>query len=426
MAPTDTMAPTDVLRCLRKHLRMILLISLCATGVTALVTYLMPEKYEPITLVLVRPQERITILTKEKEKELLNFPVGGGVKAETPANTYMQVIESRAMAERIVRMLKLDERTDPPATTPYEKVLAYLKRRFRDMSRGAIHIMRYGRLLGPMPAFDEAVVNYQKSISLATIKDTYLFEIKYSASDPKEAALVANTVGELFVQYMTELNSVDSLATLRFIEDRLRASETDLDETRRKYREYKEAHKTISFSEEITEEIKLVSELRKALDKVEVQLAGASVNATPGHPKILPMQAEKDRLLLEIERRQERLRILPETERQLATLKLNLDNAADIYALIKREHEEARLRTGRNLGEIKIVSRAVPPLYPDKPEKFKYVLPALVIAVLIAIGLAFLLEYWNTTLERVDDVERLLQVRVLATLPDVRPSARRW
>jgi len=379
----------------------------------------MSEKYVATALILVRPQENLKISPTRDNKELLNYPVSGGAKVEVPSNTYIQVIKSRAIAEKVVRMLHLDRDDDMPAKPAEQEVFALSKKLLRDFLQLSVQVLKYGRVIGETPPFTAAVDRIEGNLSLTAIKDTYLFEIKYEADNPKESADVANAAAALFLEYMVEINTPDAKRKLDFLEERLRESERELAKARHVLRQFKDKNKTISFKEETTEEIKLRSELETDLEKTEVKLAGLLKELTPSHPKVESVQAARDRLLSTLNYRKNKINDLPEKEKQLATFELDVRVAEEIYQFIKKEHEEAQVRAGKENSEIKVVSPAVAPLYPAKPVRVKYGVVALSMAFLLGIGLALAREYLTRRLTRIEDVERVLLLPVLATIPEM-------
>lgn len=404
---------------LKRHALLIAVICLTASIATALITYIIPEKYEAKALVLVRPDSNISLTPTADSKELLSFPVGGASKAEVPSNTYIQIIKSRAIADKIVRLLRLDVERKVPATTFFQRFKQSLKKKVLEIQLAAMQILQYGRLMGPEPPFEAAVTRVQENITLTAIKDSYQFEIKYAASDPKTAADVANAAADLFLEYMTDLNTMDTKKSLEILDERLRSSGSELAAARQALRQFKERNEIVSFKEETAEEIKIISDLESSLEKSEVKLAGLLKEMTSANPKVQVVQAEKSRLETALRERQNQLRHLPEKERRLTSLNLTVQMADDIYQLIKKAHEEARVRARKSASETRVVSAAVPAFYPSRPLKYQYVGAGFLVSLLVGIIVALLLEYLNTTLRRIDDVEKLLQLRVLATIPQM-------
>src|SRR6185436_2959789 len=81
--------------------------------------------------------------------------------------------------------------------------------------------------------------------------------------------------------------------------------------------------------------------------------------------------------------------------------------------IIQKKAEAARPR----LGIVEIIDKAEPSLRPVYPKK-KVIIPvAIVIGLALGIGLAFFIEYLDTSVKTIDDVERALQAPVLGVIP---------
>lgn len=65
----------------------------------------------------------------------------------------------------------------------------------------------------------------------------------------------------------------------------------------------------------------------------------------------------------------------------------------------------------------KIWEKAVRPDFPAKPNVPAYMVLAALVGLVIGIGLAFFIEYLDTSVKTLDDVERYLQIPVLAVIP---------
>jgi capsular polysaccharide biosynthesis protein len=71
-----------------------------------------------------------------------------------------------------------------------------------------------------------------------------------------------------------------------------------------------------------------------------------------------------------------------------------------------------------NVENINIVDTAQPPLNPIKPRILMNIAVAFILGLLIAVGLAFVIEYFDDTVKSADDVERYLGLTVLGTIPE--------
>lgn len=85
------------------------------------------------------------------------------------------------------------------------------------------------------------------------------------------------------------------------------------------------------------------------------------------------------------------------------------------------EQAELRLHTEKMQAQIsfspaKIWERAEPASYPSKPNVLAYMALAVLLGLVVGVGLAFFIEYLDTSVKTVEDVERFLGVPVLAVI----------
>lgn len=108
-------------------------------------------------------------------------------------------------------------------------------------------------------------------------------------------------------------------------------------------------------------------------------------------------------------------------------LKTEVDTKrALLDTMLKRQAEteiSSRLR-GERVSGIRIVDRALPPGARFRPSHKRNAGIGLLVGLLIGVGLAFLLEYMDRSLTRVDQVENVLHLPALGIIPAVGVTAR--
>jgi len=94
--------------------------------------------------------------------------------------------------------------------------------------------------------------------------------------------------------------------------------------------------------------------------------------------------------------------------------------ASRTYETYVRQKEEARMSSETDPGvtNVQVVSAALPPTRPVYPRLLEVILGA-ALGLILGIGYAFLAEIFSQTLERRDDIERELDLPVLASIPYV-------
>lgn len=92
---------------------------------------------------------------------------------------------------------------------------------------------------------------------------------------------------------------------------------------------------------------------------------------------------------------------------------------AETYNILLGKAEEAKVRRASEMGRVKIIDPAYMPRRPvPKNEKKIYVAGALV-GLLLGLGIAFFLEYNDTSIKSGEDIERYLGLPVIGTIPHI-------
>lgn len=212
----------------------------------------------------------------------------------------------------------------------------------------------------------------------------------------------------------------------------------------------------------------VISGIRSQLASLEAQLAAALEVYTERNPRVLSLQAQisqlRDQLNAEIARlestdtetrfsgeliafqaeivaqtariealdkaladRESLLGGLPEKELHLARLIRNATVTESIYTMLLQRKEEMRISEAMETANVTILDPAITPLKPFKPRKMLNTAIAGFLGIFIGVGVAFLLEYTDTTFKDPDELESYLDLPILGRAPqfDALPSERR-
>ena len=414
----------DILALLRAILRRWLPISVLTllTGMTGYgATYVMKVKFDATSLVLMRPENQLSMTTQNdtKGKELLNFPLSSQTvdTQKSLTNTYIEIIQTRALATQVVDALRLYEPLPPGwlfLTFPWLKPTIDF---VRDLVGDVRDYLFYGRTFGKLSDYDEAVKGFLEDIKVSAIKDAHLFEITYSGRTPQEAADVANKTAELFLASVVGMNSKENVGSLQFLTRQLAESNDALNRAREALRAFKAENRTVDFTAETAGTIKFINDLELQLEKARSDLAGQKTSQrlpTGDNDKVT---AQRDYLEASLEKHRSELSRLSTIESALATLELNVETAKKTHQVLLGEYEAARVLRTRELPEMRIVSDASAPRAPAKPKRIVYGGVSAAVAMILGIYLFGMAELTNTTLRSMKDVERALGLKVLATIP---------
>jgi capsular exopolysaccharide synthesis family protein len=184
-----------------------------------------------------------------------------------------------------------------------------------------------------------------------------------------------------------------------------------------------------------------------ALHTVEQNLAQLKVDYSTNYPDVMRQQKKADELNTEIDARVSGL--IDGLSTQVKALKASLDGqTATVQAAILKDREEAQksqpyweskskladmnelhkllqakiMETRVDLdipknSMVTIIDQAQPAKTPARPNKTLNIILGIVIGLMVGVGLAFFIEYLDTSVKTIDDVERALQAPVLGVIP---------
>lgn len=208
-----------------------------------------------------------------------------------------------------------------------------------------------------------------------------------------------------------------------------------------------------------------VTQYRARLADLEISLSGAKEKYTNLHPSVLSLEAEiedvKQKLAEEIERvigtetrslnaihqelygtlialevesmalkaREQALNnvvaqheatiaLLPAKELEFARLMRDAKVLEELYILLRTRNEETKISEAMQTADIQVIDSAILPLRPVKPRVKLNIAIGAVLGMFLGVGLAFLVEFMDNTINTKEEAERLLEIPVLGQIPD--------
>jgi len=398
--------PVAILDVLRRHVVKIVALCLVASVAGYAFSFLLPEQYSASALVLVRPQQPLKMGTNKGGKEFLDFPMGESSVVETPGKTYIEIIKSPELIGKIVRKLNLDKEREEVQSDSLVKSI-------KDTLKTVPVFLKYGRIIKEDP-FARAIKGVQDSLSLKSISETYVFEIKYDSADPQQAAEVANTTASMFIDLMEQIRQSESQQVRDQLRVRLDETQQQLENARQRLQDYKKAHSVFLYETEYNSQLKVISDLEVELAKADEALVGNQNTLMNGS-----LTAKRATLRRLIDERRAELDALPRLEHELRQLDENVKSAATAYEIIDKEFKQADINYSYRMPEVRLVSKAEPPRLPSSPRRGTIILVCLLGGLIVGVSLALFLEFLNRRVRGIDDVEDFVGVKVLATIPRI-------
>jgi len=115
----------------------------------------------------------------------------------------------------------------------------------------------------------------------------------------------------------------------------------------------------------------------------------------------------------------EKLKAIPPKEVELARLTRQFELDDNIYKMLMEKYEEVRISEAGKLGNVKIIDPAQVPKEPVGPRRKLNIIFGAFLGLALGVGLVLLMEYMDTSLKNIHDIEQFLGLPVLGLIPAI-------
>jgi uncharacterized protein involved in exopolysaccharide biosynthesis len=416
----------EVFEPLRRHGAFIRLFTLSAALSALLLTYAYSEMYEAESTIILKPTDVVRL--QQHDIEALGAPVPQ-LEYKIIGQTMKDLVESDPILRQVVVKLHLDAPEPRDYSGPfYYRWYKESKDWLSDEGSDAWSILKYGRIIDDDPT-DSAVTTLRKNLSIDS-EDSYVFELKVRDKHPDRVGAIANEIGQVVIGMLR--NSQQTPAQTRSLELRGRLGKKygEIQTAEEKISNLLNASHTASIQEEIdkgtgqyvelrTSWLDLQSQIqqqRATIAAYDVKLKGSS-NPAPGEQRLQSEDFKKmmsDRLnaqlsLVGLEHKSAslgqsllalhtRLQELPQMQVQYDLLENNRERAQHDYSLINDALQETILEQQNSVTALAVAGPAATSNSPATPIKIYHVSLATGLALLLSIGIAFVLGYFEVEL----------------------------
>jgi len=449
---TDEGAPRDIeVRYYVELLwrRRILLAAAAVGGVAlgVLAGELQLPRYQARTLLQVMPPNPTSLNVTDAL-----VSTGNPVRDRQFFNTQLNVLHSRAIAERVVDKLKL--RQSFPGADPVAVLLG--------------------------------------TVAVEPVPETYVVEVRITNNDPEDAALWANTLADVYMDYSIEGQVEAARRAYKWVNERLAETQTGMEQAQDKLLrasqgqdlyvpegsvsaittsitkltedhiqaqarrieleaqlgEFQEARRRGRGTDAIPQVggDAVVADMNARIQVLTLELAKMRDKYKEGHPEVQKVQAQLKQLRLDrdarvaqieeglraeyrqLQRKETELKTAIDEHKgraadqslkmtELESLKKQADSAAGLYTVLLQKLNETNIAASIQNNNVRLLDRAVVPSAPVWPRKRQISLVGLMAGLLLGAGFVLLRDALDNTLKDADDVERHLHLELLAAIP---------
>lgn len=337
---------------------------------------------------------------------------------EEQINSEIEIVEGRFMAEKVVESLG-------PAVI-YEDLdssgQGFLSRLFQTTD-------------ARQSPLEKALIRLRKGLTVEGVRKSNVINISFKHKDPDMAAIVVNTLVSFYLDHHLEVHrSPQSYEFFQeqsqILKDKVKRAEDKLEAFKKEYnlsvlRVLLDPQSSVptSLEEERTLLRTKMSDLRSRLVDLELK-EHELLTKYNAQSRLVQSAREEIRMVRKkLAERESRLNELNQNEMEFNRLQREVEVNRQNHRLYLTKVEESRISKAMDEGKIanvSVIEPARPPLKPVGLGKKLIMVLAIILGGIGGLGLAFFSEYLDDSLERAEDVENLLQLPVLASIPELR------
>jgi chain length determinant protein EpsF len=416
-----------------------------------------------ISLVIPKEYTAVTAVVMDVKSP---DPVAGMVLPALMAPGYMatqiDIINSDRVAQRVVRMLKLDEN---PA----------VKQQWQEETEGKGSVLSWlAELL-------------QRKLDVRPSRESNLINISFKGADPRFAAAVANAFAQAYIDVNLELKVEPAKQYATWFEAQVKQARGQLEAAQRALTDYTQKsgivasderldfennklnelsaqlslvqaqtadsaskQKSGAKSDTLTEVMQspLIQQLKTDIARLDARLQESNVNLGKNHPQT--QRAEQElaslRAKLEIETRQitsaigttlgvnrqkeQELRTAIATQKtkvldlnkqrdEINVLRRDFETAQRNYELMSARSSQTKLESSSVQTNVAVLNPAPEPIEPSRPRVVLNVIVSIFLGLLLGVGIALIRELANRRVRSAEDVADLVGAPLLAVIPRV-------
>lgn len=395
--------------------------------------------------------------------------------------TQYSILESRALAKRVIEELAMDQEEDFNPFLGKPGTLRRLRTAVTSMLGGENEEVSQEEI-------DQTLVEgFLDEMDVRPQRKSFLVEVGFSSPSPNLAAAVAATISQQYIELTLDQRMDAASQGRTFIEKQLSLTKSRLEASERELQElaagrdlyaleqeeqvlkdrlndlnnrltaaegariqlesvYEQARKGDTASLSMVVNSPLINALKEELSRHEVEYAKALQTFTPAYPavKVLgsrvqtlkqQIQAEEGRIvaslrsdynsalseesMLKVQLGDQRDTVVAYEQRAIdfKIMRQEVNTIRAIYEDLLRRSKEVQVTEAIRASNVTVVDAPVVPLEPDRPKLPMNLALGLLIGVFGGVGAAVVQDYLDDTVKTAEDVEDVVRLPTLASIP---------
>ena len=257
-------------------------------------------------------------------------------------------------------------------------------------------------------------------------KQTNILGITFEHRNPGRGAEILNEIIGQYVRQNIERKAEEASQTLAFLQEQMPQLRSKLDAAEDRLNEFRRR----SGSVDMPEEVKLLLKQSVDMESQILQLKQKKDELLRTYQESADVVTTMNQQLAKLEKEstqiEAKVRVLPQTQQEVLRLYREVQVNTELYTALLNNVQQLQVAKAGEIGNARIVDRAMPTLAPIKPQKAQVMGLATLLGIFAGIGLTLLVRALNKGVEDPRLIESRLGLPVMVTIPHSEMQPALW
>lgn len=263
-----------------------------------------------------------------------------------------------------------------------------------------------------------SAINWLKSkISAEELGNkTGIIRLNLELRDKKKSELLLNDISNRYFLQNVERDSAEAEQSIKFLKDKLPQLKAALVKSENKLNDYRKKRESVNLTMEAESTLKVMVNLDSQLNELTFKEAEISQKYTKDHPAYKALLDKRQTLLKQKKSLTSKIESLPETQKEILSLKRDVEVNQQIYVQLLNKIQELNVVKAGTVGNVRIIDKAES--YPKEvsPVKGIVIIASILVGLIFSIVYLFLKMLLHKGIETPDQLEEI-GLSVYANIP---------
>ncbi len=185
-----------------------------------------------------------------------------------------------------------------------------------------------------------------------------LIEISLLTDDISKGINIINLANNIFIKDNIKVETEKARTSMVFIDSQLNNLEEILNVRKSELQNFKQENKSLDVNLEVQSIIEMISDVEQNINKVDLEISKAEINFTRDNPLYLNLKNQKEALVLQRNKIEQKIKNLPEAQQEYVDLFTNLEVSEKLYSELINRRLNFSLMEASSIGNIRVVDKA--------------------------------------------------------------------